>query len=129
MDELFKLNILFGAHQLWKWVYLGLGLSIPIVFFRDIVRLCRFAPKTMRLIGVGVAVFVICGFGLDLFRIHIQQKYWYQLFGQWQFYQVDSIRTALEEFGEMLGETLILKGMVDLARQRRKQIALLAQRV
>lgn len=127
VDELFKLNILFGMHQLWKWTYLGLGLSIPVVFFRDVVRLYLFSPKTMRLIGVGIIVFVLCGFGLDLFRVHIQQKYWYQLFGQWQFYQVDSIRTAIEEFGEMLGETLILKGMVDLMR-RRREILLLGRR-
>ncbi|MEL6552784.1 MAG: hypothetical protein AAFQ63_04875 [Cyanobacteria bacterium J06621_11] len=124
MDELFKLNILFGQQQLWKSIYLVLGLSIPVFFFRDIVRLCRFAPKTMRLIGIGIAIFLLCGFGLDLFRVHIQQPYWYQLFGQWQFYQVDSIRTALEEFGEMLGETLILKGTVDLAQKRNRQIAL-----
>ena len=30
------------------------------------------------------------------------------LFGRWKFYQVDSIRTAIEEFGEMCGESLVL---------------------
>ncbi|MEL7144428.1 MAG: hypothetical protein AAGL08_19705 [Cyanobacteria bacterium J06573_11] len=125
MDELFKLSLLFHQQQLWKSIYLVLGLSIPVLFFRDLIRLCRFEPGTMRLIGVGVVIFLLCGFGLDLFRVYIQQPYWYQLFGRWQFYQVDSIRTAIEEFGEMLGETLILKGMFDLARYRRKQIALL----
>ncbi len=121
MDELFKFNILFGQHQLWKGIYLSLGLAVPILFRRVLLRLWRLSPKAMRSIGIGIVTFVAGGFGLDLFRVYVQQPYWYQLFGQWQFYQVDSIRTAFEELAEMLGETLVISGMLGLMRQRRIQ--------
>ncbi|MEM9090449.1 MAG: hypothetical protein AAGC93_17085 [Cyanobacteria bacterium P01_F01_bin.53] len=121
LDELFKLNILFDQHQLWKSIYLSLAVIIPVLFHRDLLRLSRLQPKTMRLIGIGIFIFLAGGFGLELFRRHIQEPYWYQLFGRWKFHQVDAIRTAFEEFGEMLGETLILKGMITLAHWRRAQ--------
>lgn len=124
MDELFKFNFLLQQHQLWKFIYLSVGLAIPILFGRDLLRLFQFHPKAMRLIGLGVSVFVIGGFGLELFRLYVQQPHWYELFGRWKFYQVDSIRTAFEEFGEMLGETLVLKGMIGLAQRRWIQISL-----
>jgi hypothetical protein len=121
MDELFKINFLFQQHRLWQFVYLLLGLLIPVLFYRDLLRLWRLQPRAMRLIVVGVVIFVMGGFGLEVFRIYVQQPHWYRLFGRWQFYQVDSIRTAVEEFAELLGETLVLKGMIDLALWRRAQ--------
>lgn len=125
MDELFKFNFLvFKQHHLWQLIYLFIGLAIPIIFFRDFVRLYRLSPQSMRLIGIGIGVFLAGGFGLELFRSHVQEPHWYRLFGRWQFYQVDAIRTALEEFGEMLGETIVIQGMVRLAQRRQAQIAL-----
>ncbi|NJM99832.1 MAG: hypothetical protein HC800_24265 [Phormidesmis sp. RL_2_1] len=124
LDELLKLNFLANHHQLWKSIYLAVGLAVPILFYRDLLRLFNLHPQAMRLIGIGILIFLVCGFGLDLFRVHVQQPYWYQLFGRWKFYQVDSIRTALEELGEMTGETLVLKGMVALAQRRWSQLAI-----
>lgn len=123
IDELFKLNFLFKHHHLWQFIYLSLGLAIPLLFRRDLVRLCQFHPKAMRLIGIGISIFLVGGFGLEIFRSYVQEPYWYELFGKWKFYQVDSIRTAFEEFGEMLGETLVLKGMMSLAWRRRSQVS------
>ncbi|MGD1864312.1 MAG: hypothetical protein ACFB0D_07140 [Phormidesmis sp.] len=124
MDELFKFNFSSGQHKLWQLIYLAVGLAIPIVFFRDLVRLYRLSPQSMRVIAIGIGVFIVGGFGLELFRSHVQEPHWYRLFGRWQFYQVDAIRTALEEFGEMLGETIVIKGMVQLAQKRQIQVAL-----
>lgn len=128
IDELFKLNVLLHQHHLWKIIYLSVGVAIPVLFRRDVVRLCHFYPQAMKLIGLGTIVFIVCGFGLDLFRVHVQQPYWYQLFGRWQFYQVDSIRAAFEELGEMLGETLVLKGTLDIAQRRRAQLLIRVSR-
>lgn len=114
-DELFKLSFLSGHHKTIQVVYLSLGLAIPVLFYRDFIRLYQFHPKAVRWIGLGILSFVFGGFGLELFRSHVQEPHWYQLFGRWKFYQVDAIRTALEELGEMVGETLILKGMIDIA--------------
>ncbi len=126
VDELFKFNILFHQHQLWQVVYISFGIALPIVFRRDLSRLAQSNPQAIRFIVMGIIIFVIGGFGLELFRRYVQQPHWYRLFGQWQFYQVDSIRTALEEIGEMLGATLLLKGMIALAQQRWERIALTA---
>ncbi|MEL7353192.1 MAG: hypothetical protein AAF171_24695 [Cyanobacteria bacterium P01_A01_bin.116] len=122
-DELFKLNILFNQHQLWKFIYLSVAAAAPILFHRDLVRLYHFHPKAMRLVGTGILIFLIGGFGLELFRRHIQEPHWYRFFGRWQFYQVDAVRTAFEEFGEMLGETLLLKGMISLAQKRQTTVS------
>jgi hypothetical protein len=127
MDELFKFNFLFDQHQLWQVIYISFGIAIPLLFRRDLVRLARSNPQAMRLIVVGIIIFVLGGFGLELFRRYVQEPYWYQLFGRWQFYQVDAVRTAFEEFGELLGATLLLKGMVSLAQQRWVKIALAAR--
>jgi len=124
IDELFKINFLFNQHGLWQMIYLAVGLAIPIVFFQDFVRLYRLSPQSMKLITLGVGIFIAGGFGLELFRSHIQEPHWYRLFGRWQFYQVDTIRTALEEFGEMLGETVVIKGMLQLAQKRQMQVIL-----
>lgn len=123
VDELFKLSFLSSYHKLVQLIYLSLGLAIPILFYRDFIRLYKFHPRAVRWVGLGLLSFVIGGFGLELFRSHVQEPHWYQLFGRWEFYQVDAIRTALEELGEMVGETLVLKGMVDLVQRRRVQSA------
>jgi len=124
MDELFKLNFLFKNHRLWQLIYLSIGLALPVVFFRDFVRLYRLSPQSMKIIAAGIGVFLIGGFGLEVFRSQIQEPHWYTLFSRWQFYQVDTIRTALEEFGEMLGETIVIKGVIQLAQRRQAQVDL-----
>ena len=118
IDELFKLNFLFHQHRLWQFIYLAWGLSIPIVFHKDLIRLIRAYPKEMRWVGIGIVVFLVGGFGLEVFRRQVQEPYWYQLFGRWKFYQVDAIRTAFEELGEMLGETLVLRATVGIVQKR-----------
>jgi hypothetical protein len=118
LDEIFKFNIRFHLHRQWQIIYLVLGVTIPVLFHRDLVKLWRSHPKDMRLVALGILLFAAGGVGLELFRVYIQQPYWYPLFGRWDFYQVDSIRTALEELGEMVGETLVLRGMINLAKQR-----------
>lgn len=118
IDEIFKLNQIFHQHHLWRLIYVTLGISMPLLFRRDFVRLWKMHPSAAKLIVVGIVVFVIGAFGLEMFRAYVQQPYWYQLFGRWQFYQVDSIRTALEEFGEMCGESLVLAGMIEMAQKR-----------
>ncbi len=123
VDELFKFNILFHQHQLWQVIYISFGIAIPLVFRRDLKRLRQSNPEAIRLIVMGIIIFVIGGFGLELFRRYVQQPYWYKLFSAWKFYQVDAIRTALEELGEMLGATLLLKGMLSLAQQRWAKIS------
>lgn len=122
VDETFKLNQIFKQHHLWRLIYIVLGISMPILFRRDFVRLWRMHPKAAKLMVIGIVVFVTGAFGLEIFRAYVQQPYWYQLFGRWKFYQVDSIRTAIEEFGEMCGESLMLAGMIMMAQKRLEKI-------
>ncbi|MBW4516318.1 MAG: hypothetical protein KME11_13980 [Timaviella obliquedivisa GSE-PSE-MK23-08B] len=122
-DETFKLNQIFKQHHLWRLIYITLGISMPILFRRDFVRLWRMHPKASKLMIIGIVVFVTGAFGLEVFRAYVQQPYWYQLFGRWKFYQVDSIRTAIEEFGEMCGESLMLAGMTRMAQKRLEKIS------
>ena len=123
VDETFKLNQIFKQHQLWRFIYITIGISMPILFRRDFVRLWRMHPKAAKLILIGIVVFMTGAFGLEIFRAYIEQPYWYALFGRWKFYQVDSIRTAIEEFGEMCGESLVLAGMIRMAQKRLEKIS------
>jgi len=123
VDETFKLNQIFKQHHLWRLIYITLGISMPLLFRRDFVRLWQMHPPAAKLIVVGIVVFVTGAFGLEMFRAYVQQPYWYQLFGRWKFYQVDSIRTAIEEFGEMCGESLVLAGMISMAQKRLEKIS------
>jgi hypothetical protein len=122
-DEIFKLNQIFHQHRLWQFIYIALGISIPLLFRRDLMRLWHLHPQAARLMLMGVLIFVGGALGLELFRSYVQQPYWYQLFGRWEFYQVDAIRTALEEFGEMCGESLVLSGMIKMAQKRSEKVA------
>jgi hypothetical protein len=122
-DEFFKLNQIFQQHRLWQMIYIALGISMPLLFRRDLMRLWHFYPQAARLMLLGVMTFVSGALGLELFRLYVQQPYWYQLFGRWEFYQVDAIRTALEEFGEMCGESLVLAGMIKMAQRRSEKTA------
>jgi hypothetical protein len=122
-DESIKINQIFHQHHLWQMIYIGLGVSIPLLFHRDLVRSWKMYPKISKLILIGIITFVAGSFGLEMFRAYIQQPYWYQLFGRWEFYQVDSIRTALEEFGEMCGESLVLAGMIQMAKMRSQKVS------
>jgi hypothetical protein len=118
IDESIKINQIFHQHRLWQMIYIGLGVSIPLLFHRDLMRSWKLHPPAAKLILLGIVIFVAGAFGLEMFRLYIQQPYWYQLFGRWEFYQVDSIRTALEEFGEMCGESLVLAGMIQMVKIR-----------
>jgi len=123
VDETFKLNQIFKQHHLWRLIYIALGISMPLLFRRDFVRLWQMHPKAAQRIIIGIIVFVTGAFGLEIFRAYVEQPYWYQLFGRWKFYQVDSIRTAIEEFGEMCGESLVLSGMISMAQKRLEKIS------
>lgn len=123
VDEVFKLNQIFNQHQLWRFIYITIGISMPIVFRRDFVRLWRMHPQAAKLIIIGIVIFMTGAFGLEIFRAYVEQPYWYTLFGRWKFYQVDSIRTAIEEFGEMCGESVVLTGMAMMAQKRLEKIS------
>jgi hypothetical protein len=122
VDEVFKLNQIFHQHQLWRFIYIAIGVSMPIFFRGDFVRLWKMHPQAAKLMSVGIIVFMTGAFGLEIFRAYVEQPYWYQFFGRWQFYQVDSIRTAFEEFGEMCGESVVLSGMIQMAQRRSQKV-------
>jgi hypothetical protein len=117
IDEVMKFHLTLG-HHLWRFIYGGVGLALTLCFWADFRRLWQFHPRALRWMAIGVVVFLVCAFGLELFRVYVQQRYWYQIFGRWKFYEVDAIRTALEESGELLGESLMLQGVILLAKRR-----------
>ncbi|MBC6435273.1 hypothetical protein FM036_36660 [Nostoc sp. HG1] len=123
VDETFKLNQIFKQHHLWRLIYITLGIAMPVLFRHDFVRLWRMHPQAAKLIIIGIVVFTTGAFGLEIFRAYVEEPYWYQLFGRWKFYQVDSIRTAIEEFGEMCGESLVLAGMGRMAQKRLEKVS------
>ena len=123
VDETFKLNQIFGQHHLWRFIYITIGILMPIFFRRDFVRMWRMHPQAAKLMIIGIVIFMTGAFGLEIFRAYVEQPYWYTLFGRWKFYQVDSIRTAIEEFGEMCGESVVLTGMIRMAQKRLEKIS------
>ncbi|MGB7441131.1 MAG: hypothetical protein WA919_08700 [Coleofasciculaceae cyanobacterium] len=118
-DELFKIHLqlrellpIMSNHD-WKPIYLGIGFTTPLVFHRDLIALWRFQSKAIIFITIGLVIFVLGGFGLEIIKDELLRPLLYPLFEQDELipFLIEKLRVAVEEFSEMLGESLILYGV------------------
>jgi len=118
-DELFKIHLqlkellpIMSNHD-WKPIYISIGLTTPLVFHRELIALWRFQTKAIIFIAIGVVIFMLGGFGLEIIKDELLQPLLYPLFDQDDFiaFFIEKLRVAVEEFSEMLGESLILYGI------------------
>ncbi|NER33543.1 MAG: hypothetical protein F6J93_05670 [Oscillatoria sp. SIO1A7] len=116
IDEVFKIHLqldkIFPGLQASQWmgIYLSILFALPIVFYRDFAALWRSYRQETAIALLGMAIFVLGGFGAEIFKHQILQPTLWQFFPQRPFLAlfIEKSRVALEEFAELLGETLIV---------------------
>jgi len=119
IDELFKVHLQLHTllptieHRDWQGVYLAIGVTTIILFFRDFIALWHFHRKSTLMMVLGIGIFVLGGFGLEIFKDAFLSSIVGLFVNQGNLIPllVEKLRVAVEEFSEMLGESLILYGL------------------
>ncbi|KOR34427.1 MULTISPECIES: hypothetical protein [Planktothricoides] len=118
LDEIFKLHL--GFHNLlpivgtkyWIAIYASLICLLPVLFYRDFKAFWQ-SYRRETLIGLtGIIIFALAGFGGELFKSYVLSPLLANSPGL-QSHPVlplllEKFRVAIEELGELLGETLVL---------------------
>jgi len=124
IDELTKLHLTLDQIN-WQLLYLGLLAAIPILSWRDLIWLWQAHRSTLLWIAAGMAIFLLGGFGAEFVKGAIaagvaahSSPHTVQL--------AEHLRITIEEFAELLGETVILYAflafMVQVMTPRRDRL-------
>ena len=118
LDEVFKLHLGFRnllpvvGTQYWIAIYLSIIFLMPVLFHRDF-KAFWLSYRQETLIGItGIIIFALGGFGGELFKSYLLQPLLANssLLQNHDFLSlfIEKVRVALEEFGELLGQTVVL---------------------
>lgn len=125
IDELTKLHLAFDQIN-WKLLYLGLLVAIPMLSWRDLIWLWQVHRATLVWIAAGMAIFLLGGFGAEMVKEAIATNVAASRSPQ-TVLLAEHLRITIEEFAELLGETLILYAfltfMVKALTERRDRAA------
>ena len=106
LDEITKLH-LYLDHYNWKLIYIGLLIAIPIVGWRDLVRIWCHYRSTVLWVLSGLSIFLLGGFGAEMIKGAIAAELATDPSSRILFL-TEHFRIMVEEFAELLGESLIL---------------------
>ncbi|MDB9527711.1 hypothetical protein PN498_17080 [Oscillatoria sp. CS-180] len=106
LDELTKLHIMLDQFN-WKLIYLGLLIGIPLLGWRDLVWAWLHHRTTVLWVGMGLGVFLMGGFGAEMLKGVIASGLSAHSSDKVVFLS-EHLRITVEEFAELLGETLML---------------------
>jgi hypothetical protein len=115
LDELTKLHLILNQFD-WKLIYLGILIAIPVLGWRDLRWIWRHHRGPVLWVLAGLAIFLLGGFGAETAKGAIASELSAQASSRGMFLG-EHLRITLEEFSELLGETLILYGMARLTYQ------------
>ena len=130
IDEIFKIHLqlqhlLSTPHQRdWMPLYLAIGITTPLVFHRDFIALWHFHRKAIVFVALGMGIFILGGFGSEVFKHELVQAILSAMLRQDDFISIfiEKFRVAVEEFSEMLGESITLYGLcLYLAKRLEKE--------
>ncbi|WP_413161283.1 hypothetical protein ACL6C3_22405 [Capilliphycus salinus ALCB114379] len=127
LDEIFEIHLQlddwFAGIEKGDWmgIYLGVFSMTPLVWYKDVRRLWRVYRQEMLIVLLGLGLLIVGGLGAELF------KGWFRLFVGLLFdhdfilFFAEKVRVAIEEFSELLGETLILYGIFLFVKKRHRR--------
>lgn len=116
IDELTKLHLHLNQYN-WKGIYVATLIAIPLICWRDLVRLWREHRSIVLWVLLGLGIFLLGGFGAELIKGHlyagVSPETTITLAGQNLnlLFWVEHLRVTVEECGELFGETVILFGV------------------
>src|SRR3569832_2094922 len=94
----------------WMLIYIGIGLITVLGFYQDFIALCNFHRRSLLVMAVGMVLIVIGGLGTEIFKYELLQPLLGQIIQQGELVAilVEKLRVAVEEFLEMLGESITI---------------------
>jgi hypothetical protein len=108
LDELFKVHLYIDQIN-WRGLYIGVLLAIPLLGWRDILWLWQQHREIVICILTGLSVFLLGGFGAEMIRGEVTTDLPRYAAAPFVFVP-EHLRIAIEEGGELIGETIILYG-------------------
>jgi len=119
VDEIFKIHLQLHAllrtphNRDWMIGYLAIGLTTLVVFYKDFWAIWHFHRKSTFLVALGMSIFFLGGFGSEVLKVLVLQPLLSQIYQQGDLIPVvvEKSRVAVEEFSEMLGESITLYGL------------------
>jgi hypothetical protein len=123
VDEVFKIHLQlhrFLVGQNWKWLYLSLSTGLMTWHYRGFVQLWRHFPRETYLALLGIAIFVLGGYGSEILKDFLLDAGSYQSIEHETFWgvPVENLRIAYEELSELIGENLILYACLQFVGKR-----------
>lgn len=115
LDELTKLHLILQQFD-WKLIYLGLLIAIPVLGWRDLIWIWRHHRTPVLWVLAGLGIFLLGGFGAEAAKGAIAVELSAHTSARGLFLG-EHLRITIEEFAELLGETLILYGIARLIQQ------------
>lgn len=116
LDELIKVHLVFKQYD-WQAIYLTILIAIPLICRRDLIWIWQAHRSIVVWVSVGLGIFLLGGFGAEsakqMLKANISSDLTLVWLNQTMSLQslTEHIRTTIEEFSELLGETLILFGV------------------
>ncbi len=112
LDKLTKLHLQF--HQVnWQAVYLGVLMVIPLMGWRDLRWIWQCHRAIVGWMTTGLGLFLLGGFGAEWVKGSLAHGLLPHASSQMLFF-TEHLRIAIEESAELMGETLVLYGFVQL---------------
>jgi hypothetical protein len=124
IDEVWKVHLQFDRlfpwqHHQWLAAYVGVAFGLPVFFYRDVIALWQHYRSATRFTLLGLCIFGLGGFATEIFTTVFLKPF---LLNNFQFDDtirfVLSVKVAVEEFLELLGENFVLYGVVSIAIHR-----------
>lgn len=119
-DELIKLHLQLTQYN-WQYIYLAILAAIPILCWRDLIWLWCTHRSIVLWVLLGITIFLLGGFGGEAIKTTLHNAFrpetMVTLIGTTNRLQflAEHIRITIEEFSELLGESLILFGVAQFA--------------
>lgn len=116
IDELTKLHLHLNQYN-WKGIYVAILIAIPLMCRRDLARLWCEHRSIVLWVFLGLGIFLLGGFGAELIKEQlyagVSPEASFTLAGQNLnlLFWIEHLRVTVEEFAELLGETIILFGV------------------
>jgi hypothetical protein len=124
IDEIFKIHLQLKdwfsslGDRTWLGIYVAIFLGTPLLLYPDFRKLWRSYRRETLIAIVGMIIFAMGGFGAEIFRNSIDSLLKTLLKAEYSINFFKGLRIALEEFAELLGESLILYSTICFFNRR-----------
>jgi hypothetical protein len=110
LDEITKLHLILHQYN-WQVIYIVALVAIPLLGWRDLLRLWCHHRSTVLWVLAGITIFLLGGFGAEILKGAIATQVTAHASERAAFYS-EHLRITVEELSELFGENLILYAFI-----------------